>query len=121
MTLVFALIVLTLPADLVAPTENPGAAIPSQLDRADIVEGIAKAKAQQRVGDCARRFDTNGTVMVQFVIAPKGTVSSAKAGGALWETDAGRCVEEVMRSVRFKPFRGPPMAIGYPFLLRAKI
>ncbi len=60
----------------------------------------------------------SGTVSTNFKIAPTGEVISATAGG-MGSTEVERCVEGVIRSIRFpKPTAGGFVTVGYPFTFR---
>jgi hypothetical protein len=56
--------------------------------------------------------------MVALVIGKSGRVSSANVGGALAGTPTGDCVSRAVKGASFKKFKGSPMSISYPFILR---
>lgn len=96
------------------PAEDPN--LPDQLQRGDIVSGMNGVKG--RVDGCAAQFHVPGTAMVSVVIAKTGRVQSASVGGALAGTPTGDCVARSVKAASFKRFKGSPMSINYPFILR---
>ena len=90
--------------------------LPEQLGRPDIQAGMTAVKG--RVQACFDQYKVPGTAIVALVIAKTGKVQTANVGGALSGTPTGDCVSKAAKSATFKRFRGAPMSISYPFILR---
>ncbi len=101
-------------APAAAPADDPN--LPDQLGRGDIVAGMNGIKG--RVDGCSAQYHVPGTAMVSVVIGKNGRVSSASVQGALAGTPTGDCVARAVRGASFKKFKGSPMSINYPFILR---
>ena len=90
--------------------------LPETLGRGDVMAGMAGV--QPRALACHQQYHVAGTAMVKVTIAKNGRVSTAAVQGALAGTPTGECVARAVRGASFKKFRGTPMTITYPFILR---
>jgi predicted Zn finger-like uncharacterized protein len=90
--------------------------LPEQLARGDIQAGMSAVKG--RVQGCFDQYKVPGTAVVAITIDKTGKVKSASVGGALSGTPTGDCVARAAKTATFKRFRGAPMSISYPFILR---
>lgn len=87
-------------------------------DKEAILRTVAAADARPCFEALLLRSPTTyGEVLVQFTIAPDGTVSDTRPEFAtLGDPDAERCVAESVRAVRFGN-RDTAITVLYPFLL----
>jgi hypothetical protein len=99
-----------------APAGGGGANLPDTLSRAEIQGGMRKIK--DRVQGCYDKFRVPGTAFVQVTISPSGTISAAKVKGMFAGTPTGACLQAAARAATFPRFRGQPITIDYPFILR---
>ncbi|MEK6607891.1 MAG: hypothetical protein AABZ30_09545 [Myxococcota bacterium] len=78
------------------------------------------SKLQQRVDSCAAKNEVTGggMVYVQFVIAPSGRVTTARATKKYAGTPVGDCVAEAVKGATFPSFVGDPQSVVYPLPLR---
>jgi hypothetical protein len=90
--------------------------LPEQLEKGQIVGGMSKVKG--RVAGCYDQFKVPGMASVNVTIQKSGAVSSATVGGAFAGTPTGSCVEKAVKSASFPKFKGSPMSLTYPFMLR---
>jgi hypothetical protein len=77
----------------------------------------AMSTVKWKVMACFERFQKPGMVSTCIDVAANGTVEHVGSGGDLAGTDEARCVEEVVRSVRFAP-QGAPWSTVYPYVMR---
>jgi hypothetical protein len=71
-----------------------------------------------RVQGCYDRYKVPGLANVQVKIGRDGRVKSARVKGMFAGTPTGACVQSAARSARFAKFKGSPITITYPFILR---
>lgn len=90
--------------------------LPEQLEKGQIVGGMSKVKG--KVAGCYDQFKVPGMASVNVTIQKSGAVSSATVGGAFAGTPTGSCVEKAVKSASFPKFKGSPMSLTYPFMLR---
>ena len=90
--------------------------LPQTLGRAQIHAGMRAIK--RRLQGCYARYKTPGLANVQVTIGRNGRVSSARTKGMFAGTPTGACVQVAARSARFDRFKGAPITITYPFILR---
>ena len=95
-----------------APDEN----LPESLTKSQIQGGMRKTK--NRVQACYDRFKVPGLARVSITIGRKGRVTSAKVKGVFAGTPTGDCVKKATKGARFPKFKGSPITITYPFILR---
>ena len=91
-------------------------AIHTTLSRSQIQAGMRGIKAG--VLRCYDRYKVPGMANVQVRIGRNGRVSSARVVGMFAGTPTGACVKAAARSARFPQFKGAPITITYPFILR---
>jgi len=94
----------------------PDSSLPETLTRAQIQGGMRNIKA--KVQGCYDRFKVPGMANVQVKIARNGRVSSARVVGMFAGTPTGACVQAAAKSAQFDSFKGAPITITYPFILR---
>jgi hypothetical protein len=104
-----------------APKEEKKAAaeeenLPEELTPAQIKGGMAGAKA--KVQACFDKYQVAGTAKVALTIAKNGKITSAKSVGQFAGTPTGDCVLAAVKGATFPRFKGKPLVITYPFLLR---
>lgn len=91
-----------------------------ELDKA-LIRRVVKANLA-KVSSCyekglAINADLSGTVMVQFVIAPTGAVSSSSATGV--DAEVASCVAAAVKAFEFpKPKGGGQVQVNYPFTMQ---
>ena len=90
--------------------------MPDTLSRAEIQGGMRKIK--DRVQGCYDKFRVPGTAFVQVTISPSGTIGATKVKGMFAGTPTGACLQAAARSAAFPRFKGAPITIDYPFILR---
>jgi hypothetical protein len=90
---------------------------PKTLGRKDI-EAVVKAHAD-RIGSCAKLDEkAKGYASVAMTIARNGSVTRAKIVTArLRRSPAGKCLEKVVKGLKFPKFSGDPMRINLPLKL----
>ena len=71
-----------------------------------------------QVQGCYDRFKVPGLASVQITIGRNGRVKGAKVKGVFSGTPTGSCVKKAARGARFPKFKGTPITITYPFILR---
>jgi len=71
-----------------------------------------------KVQGCYDRYKVPGLASVQITIGRAGRVTSTKVKGVFAGTPTGACVQKAARSARFPKFKGTPITITYPFILR---
>lgn len=71
---------------------------------------------KDKVSACFTKYQVPGTVMVNVVIGPDGTVTSAVATGSFAGTPTGTCVETAARTATFPSSAG--RSSPYPFVLK---
>jgi predicted Zn finger-like uncharacterized protein len=98
------------------PAPSADSNLPDQLGRSEIQRGMRGIKA--KVQGCYDRYKVPGMANVQVRIGRNGRVSSARVKGMFSGTPTGACVQAAARSARFPRFKGSPMSITYPFILR---
>lgn len=99
-----------------APAATASDNLPESLTKSQIQGGMRKTKT--RVQACYDRFKVPGLARVSITIGRGGRVSSAKVKGVFAGTPTGDCVKKATRSARFPKFKGSPITITYPFILR---
>lgn len=90
--------------------------LPESLTRSQIQAGMHGVKG--RVQGCYDRYKVPGMASAKVTIGRNGRVASARIKGKLAGTPTGACVKSAVRSARFPRFKGSPMSITYPFILR---
>ncbi len=90
--------------------------LPETLSRNDIQKGMRSIKG--KVQGCYDRYKVPGLASVQITIGRAGRVTSTKVKGVFAGTPTGACVQKAARSARFPKFKGTPITITYPFILR---
>ncbi len=90
--------------------------LPETLSRGNIQKGMRSIKGQ--VQGCYDRFKVPGLASVQITIGRNGRVKGAKVKGVFSGTPTGSCVKKAARGARFPKFKGTPITITYPFILR---
>lgn len=95
---------------------RPGDNLPETLNKSQIQGGMRSTKT--KVQACFDRFKVPGLARVSITIGRKGRVTSAKVKGVFAGTPTGDCVKKATRGARFPKFKGSPITITYPFLLR---
>jgi hypothetical protein len=73
---------------------------------------------QGRIRDCFENYREPGTATVKVTIDRDGRVSQVDVVGQFANTPTGDCVSRAVRVATFAKFRGQPMHITYPFMLR---
>ena len=96
-----------------APKHKPVAA---KLPYPEIQQGMERLR--EPVHRCYERYKVEGHAQVTLRIEPDGRVSKARLGGKFAGTPSGECVRELVLGARFTPFKGEPVVIQYPLLLR---
>jgi hypothetical protein len=107
------------PARAAAHEDSGGgddSALPEQLEKGQIVGGMSRVKG--KVGACYDQFKVPGMAMVHVTIQKSGSVSAASVGGSFSGTPTGGCVEKAVKGASFPKFKGAPMSLDYPFMLR---
>lgn len=93
--------------------------LPDKLSRSMVQSTVNKYNG--RIRNCYTDSNSNklgGQVMVNYSIQPNGRVKSASVSTAKFKgTDVGRCVEGVVKSMKF-PETKSPLTVNYPFMLR---
>jgi hypothetical protein len=95
------------------PKHKPVAA---KLPYPEIQQGMERLR--EPVHQCYERHRVAGHAQVTVRIEPDGRVSQARLGERFAGTPSGECVLGVVRAARFAPFKGEPIVIQYPLLLR---
>jgi len=90
--------------------------LPETLSRAQIQGGMRGIKG--KVQGCYDRYKVPGMANVQVKIGRNGRVNSARVVGMFAGTPTGACVQAASRSASFPRFKGAPITITYPFILR---
>ncbi len=90
--------------------------LPESLSRSQIQGGMRRIKG--RVQRCYDKFKVPGLANVQIKIGRNGRVGSARIKGIFSGTPTGACVVSAIRSASFPRFKGSPITITYPFVLR---
>ena len=90
--------------------------LPETLGRSEIQRGMRGIKG--KVQGCYDRYKVPGMANVQVRISGNGRVSTARVLGMFSGTPTGACVQTAARSARFPKFKGSPISIRYPFILR---
>lgn len=92
----------------------PGAALPTQLHKDDIL-GVVRARfADLHACLEAVERDAPGQMIAFLVIERDGRVSRAEVREGSGHPDADACVRDQVRSFRFPRFSGEPMQIHIP-------
>jgi len=99
-----------------ADTGGGDDSLPEQLEKSQIVGGMSGVKG--KVGSCYDQYKVPGMASVNVTIGKSGSVSSATVGGSFAGTPTGACVEKAVKSAHFPKFKGAPMSLTYPFMLR---
>jgi hypothetical protein len=93
-----------------------------QLDRADIVTGLQLVKSG--IACCFQRYQEPGVAKVEVEIARTGRAIQARvvrdpeAASSLGQPTVD-CIEGAVRALAvFMPFKGKPMKVRYPFVIR---
>lgn len=107
-----------------APAPPPPVAAPSGELPPKLTKPMVQSTVRQhmsRVASCASSSNANqltGTVGIKFTVQPSGAVSNTQIDTAQFQgTDVGRCVEGVVRAMKF-PESQSDLTITYPFALR---
>ena len=100
------------PAAAAAPASN----LPETLTKSEIQKGMRGTKA--KVQGCFDRFKVPGLARVQITIGRRGRVTGAKVKGVFAGTPTGDCLSRAAKTARFPKFKGSPITITYPFILR---
>ena len=87
-----------------------------QLSRDDVKHGMGAIQAKAVA--CFQKFHAPGTATVSMVIGGSGKVTSAETKGGFAGTPTGDCVAKAAHAASFPKFRGQPMSVAYPFMLR---
>jgi hypothetical protein len=90
---------------------------PANQLRRDEIATVMRA-AESGVKACGRAAGVDGSVFVGLVVQANGGVSAATVTGRLAGSPLAGCVEQTLKSVRFRPNAG--MSLTYPFLFKAK-
>ena len=90
--------------------------LPETLSRNDIQGGMRGIKG--KVQGCYDRFKVPGLASVQITIGRAGKVTATKVKGVFASTPTGACVQKAAKGARFPKFKGTPITITYPFILR---
>jgi predicted Zn finger-like uncharacterized protein len=98
------------------PAPSADANLPETLSRSQIQGGMRGIKG--KVQGCYDRYKVPGMANVQVRIGRAGRVNSARVVGMFAGTPTGACVQAAARSARFPRFKGSPITITYPFILR---
>jgi hypothetical protein len=98
-----------------APAPGTGG-LPETLTRSDIQSGMRKIAS--KVQGCYDRFRAPGSAFVTITIAPAGVVSAVQIKGVFAGKPTGACLEAAARLAVFPRFKGQPVTITYPFILR---
>ena len=98
------------------PAASSDSNLPETLSRNDIQGGMRGIKG--KVQGCYDRYKVPGLASVQITIGRAGRVTSTKVKGVFAGTPTGSCVQNAAKSARFPKFKGTPITITYPFILR---
>jgi len=93
-----------------------GGDLKDRLEPGDIQKGMRGIKG--KVQACYDQYKVPGMVQVSVTIAPSGKVTSATVTGKFAGTPTGSCVAGAVKSAQFDRFKGAPLTITYPFVLR---
>jgi predicted Zn finger-like uncharacterized protein len=104
------------PAASAPAASSGGEDLPDQLDKSAIVAGMSKVKG--KVAACYDQYKVPGLANVSVTIAKSGSIQSASVSGAFAGTPTGACVEKAVKTATFSKFKGSPMTLTYPFMLR---
>lgn len=96
-------------------TVAKGPKLPSRMPQAKV-----KALMDAVAGDlhtCYDQFGLTGEVPAELEVTPKGQVKAVRVAGKLAKTDAGRCVEHLLKNVKFPSFAGDVARLRWPFVI----
>lgn len=93
-----------------------GGNLPETLGRSEIQAGMRNIKG--KVQGCYDKYKVPGMANVQVTIGNNGRVSASKIKGIFAGTPTGACVQAAAKSATFPRFKGAPITIDYPFILR---
>jgi hypothetical protein len=97
----------------------PPAPAPPQVAFNRASAAIAIASMSLRAGGCKPADMGSTAVPVTVTFAPSGQATRATVdGGPLAGSGVGRCVAQLLRSARARPFDGPPVTVSTSFYLR---
>ncbi|WP_168210786.1 AgmX/PglI C-terminal domain-containing protein [Persicimonas caeni] len=98
---------------------EPKKSVPQKLSRSMVKSTVAKYNG--RIHSCYTGSNRNkmaGTVFVRYTVKPSGRVSAASVTtGKFKGTDVGKCVERVVRQMKF-PETQSSLTVNYPFILK---
>ncbi len=89
--------------------------LPDKLEQSDIIAGMKAVNG--RVNACNDRFRVSGAFKVKVTVGADGSVDKAAAGAPIAGTPAAACVENAVRSARFKKTKNP-ITFNYPYTFR---
>lgn len=92
--------------------------LPPKLPEATVRRLMADVAADMHT--CYNQFGVTGDYTVDIVVMPDGRVKEARALGDNAETPTARCVERLVKNVRFPVFSGRRIHLPWPFKIEKK-
>jgi len=106
--------------DMSCPQNQPRkisrAKVPSKLPRGKVRKALAAVSADLHA--CYDQFGVKGDAPATIVVAPTGKITMVKVIGQLAGTPTARCVERLVRNVKFPTFKGQQVSLQWPFVVK---
>jgi hypothetical protein len=107
--------------DLSCPQNKPKKVVakpklPSTLPQRTVRELMGLVSGDMHT--CYEQFGVSGRAPADIVVSPNGQVKHVKVVGKLAGTPTGKCVERLVKNVRFPKFAGEDARLQWPFSLR---
>lgn len=106
--------------DLSCPQNQPKAIVkkpklPAKLPAARVKRLMGRVRTDLQA--CYQQFGVRGDVPADIQVLPTGAIKHVKVVGKLAGTPPAKCVERLVRNLKFPPFKGRPAHLQWPFSL----